>query len=107
MYKTWSSLLLSTVTVLIVGQNQHSLRRGVPSPPREPIVLWPAGAPGATGVGPVDVPTLTAYLPQGKTVTGSAIIVCPGGGYQHLADHEGAPVAKWLNSIGITGFVLK
>src|SRR6185436_16226547 len=36
-----------------------------------------------------------------------AIIVCPGGGYSHLADHEGKPVAEWLNSIGITAFVLK
>jgi acetyl esterase/lipase len=35
------------------------------------------------------------------------MIVCPGGGYQHLADHEGAPIAKWLNSIGVTAFVLK
>jgi len=35
------------------------------------------------------------------------MVVCPGGGYQHLADHEGAPIAEWLNSIGITAFVLK
>jgi len=42
-----------------------------------------------------------------EKATGAAIIVCPGGGYGHLADHEGAPVAQWLNSIGITAFVLK
>jgi acetyl esterase/lipase len=36
----------------------------------------------------------------------SAIIICPGGGYHHRAHHEGEPVAHWLNSIGISAFVL-
>jgi acetyl esterase/lipase len=40
-------------------------------------------------------------------MSGAAIIVCPGGGYTHLADHEGGPVAEWLNSLGVTAFVLK
>ncbi|MBN1524756.1 MAG: alpha/beta hydrolase [Spirochaetales bacterium] len=35
-----------------------------------------------------------------------AFLVLPGGGYDHLAEHEGAPVAEWLNSIGISAFVL-
>jgi acetyl esterase/lipase len=72
----------------------------------EPIVLWPSGAPGAVGKEPDDIPTLTALVAKEKA-TGSAVIVCPGGGYNHLADHEGRPVAEWLNSIGITAFVLK
>lgn len=72
-----------------------------------PIVLWPGGAPGAAGNEPLDIPTLTPYLPPKEKVTGAAIIVCPGGGYTHLADHEGRPVAEWLNSLGITAFVLK
>lgn len=72
----------------------------------EPIILWSKGAPGAVGTAPEDIPTLTPYLPTGKA-NGSAVIVCPGGGYSHLADHEGGPVAEWLNSIGITAFVLK
>jgi acetyl esterase/lipase len=42
-----------------------------------------------------------------EKATGAAVIVCPGGAYGHLANHEGAPVAEWLNSIGITAFVLK
>jgi pectinesterase len=71
------------------------------------IVLWPDGAPGAVGTEPVDVPTLTPYLPLKEKATGAAVLICPGGGYGHLADHEGAPVAEWLNSIGITAFVLK
>lgn len=72
-----------------------------------PIVLWPDGAPGAVGKEPVDIPTLTPYFPLKEKATGAAVIVCPGGGYDHLAAHEGAPVAEWLNSIGITAFVLK
>lgn len=75
--------------------------------PDTPIVLWPGGAPGALGNDPVDIPTLTTYLPSKDKMTGAAIIVCPGGGYTHLADHEGRPVAEWLNSLGITAFVLK
>jgi acetyl esterase/lipase len=72
-----------------------------------PIVLWPDGAPGAVGKDDVDIPTLTPFLPLPEKATGAAVIVCPGGGYTHLADHEGAPVAQWLNSLGITAFVLK
>lgn len=75
--------------------------------PETPIVLWPAGAPGAVGTAPTDIPTLTPYLAPKEKATGAAIIVCPGGGYGHLADHEGGPVAEWLNSIGVTAFVLK
>jgi len=72
-----------------------------------PILLWPGGAPDAVGKEPLDVPTLTPYLPPAENCTGAAIIVCPGGGYSHLADHEGGPVAEWLNTLGITAFVLK
>jgi acetyl esterase/lipase len=71
------------------------------------ILLWPQGAPGALGDRPEDKPSLTPYLSTTGTATGSAVIVCPGGGYSHLAQHEGEPVAQWLNSIGIKAFVLK
>ena len=71
------------------------------------IVLWPDGAPGAVGKEAIDIPTLTPFVPLKEKATGAAVIVCPGGGYDHLAAHEGAPVAEWLNSIGITAFVLK
>jgi len=73
----------------------------------EPMVLWPEGAPGAVGNEPADIPTLTPYLPPPEKATGAAVVVCPGGGYGHLAHHEGQPVAEWLNSIGVAGFVLK
>jgi acetyl esterase/lipase len=73
----------------------------------EPMVLWPAGAPGALGREVDDIPTLTPYLAPKEKASGAAIIVFPGGGYSHLADHEGRPVAEWLASVGITAFVLK
>src|SRR6266699_4506506 len=73
----------------------------------EPIILWPNGAPGAVGKEPIDIPTLTPYLAPKEKATGAAVIVCPGGGYSHLADHEGRPVAEWLNTLGISAFVLK
>lgn len=79
-------------------------------PAQEPqaVVLWPDGAPGAVGNEDVDQPTLTPYLPPVERSAGTAVIVCPGGGYAHLAmDHEGVQIARWLNSIGVTAFVLK
>lgn len=72
-----------------------------------PVVLWPEGAPGALGDGDEDIPTLTPYLPERSVETGTAVVVCPGGGYAGLAPHEGEPVALWLNSVGVAAFVLK
>jgi hypothetical protein len=67
------------------------------------IPLWPAGSvPGALGNDPArDVPTLTPYALSAKAGSSrGAIVVCPGGGYGALADHEGEPVARWLNTLG-------
>jgi alpha-L-fucosidase len=73
-----------------------------------PIPLWPAGrVPGALGTADTDVPTITIYKPDVGKANGAAVVVCPGGGYGALADHEGAPVAQWLNTLGVTGFVLR
>lgn len=72
-----------------------------------PFPLWPNGAPGAFGTNAQDVPTLTPYLPDPTNKTGAAMVICPGGGYAHLAPHEGNDYALWLNQHGITCFVLK
>ena len=72
-----------------------------------PIPLWPNGAPGALGTNATDIPTLTAYLPDPTNATGAAMVICPGGGYAHLAPHEGNDYALWLNQHGVTCFVLK
>jgi acetyl esterase/lipase len=76
-----------------------------PAPAPEPILLWPGGAPGAKGETPEDKPRITPYLPAGDGPF-ACIVVCPGGGYGGRAPHEGAPIAKWLNSAGVAGFVL-
>lgn len=56
----------------------------------------------------VTVPTLTAFLPDDSIHTGTAVIVCPGGGLFTLAiDYEGLEVARWLCQRGIAAFVLK
>jgi len=72
------------------------------------IVLWPDGAPGTHGSSEKDKPTLTVHLPAPDKANGCAVVICPGGGYQHLAsDYEGHDVAEWFNSFGVAGFVLR
>ncbi|MBI3417196.1 MAG: alpha/beta hydrolase [Verrucomicrobia bacterium] len=95
------------------------------------IPLWPADAPGEKGdigeekdtskpgegliagkplirLGNVSKPTLTIYRPPADKDTGASVVVCPGGGYYILAlDLEGSEVCEWLNSIGVTGVLLK
>jgi acetyl esterase/lipase len=56
----------------------------------------------------VTTPTLTIYRPAKDKDTGTAILICPGGGYWNLYwELEGEEVATWLNSLGITGIILK
>jgi acetyl esterase/lipase len=74
----------------------------------EPIPLWANGAPGALGTADEDTPTITPYLAPAARAVGTAVIVCPGGGYLHLSmEKEGSDVARWWNSLGVTAFVLK
>ncbi len=56
----------------------------------------------------VQVPDIAVYLPVKKFATGQAVVICPGGGYAGLAyDLEGTEIAKYLNSVGVAGIVLK
>ncbi|MFI5384754.1 MAG: alpha/beta hydrolase [Fimbriimonadales bacterium] len=71
----------------------------------EVIRLWTGDAPGSRGSADKDIPTMTLY-PAAKPC-GSAVVVCPGGGYEGLADHEGSAYALFLNRLGVTAFVLK
>jgi acetyl esterase/lipase len=91
-------LLLALIASVAIAQ---------PRPPAAEL-LWANGAPGAQGEADADKPALTPYLvPAGRGV-GTAVIVCPGGGYTGLAtDKEGTQFAQWFNSIGVSAFVLK
>lgn len=71
------------------------------------VPLWTNSVPGSLGDRPADNPTLTLYLADPDNATGAAIIVCPGGGYVKLSDHEKIDYAIWLNQLGISAFVLK
>ena len=59
-------------------------------------------------LGNVSKPTISIYPAPGGTQPRPAVVVCPGGGYQILAmDLEGTEICDWLNSIGVTGILLK
>ncbi len=56
----------------------------------------------------VQRPTITVFTPNIEAISGTAILICPGGGYHHVTiNKEGYQIAKWLNRNGITGIVLK
>ncbi len=100
---------------------------------REPDVVvnvWPGKPPGAQiegeeidttkpdgnkiagkrliRLGNVSTPTISVFKAPKEKNTGAAVVICPGGGYHILAwDLEGTEVAEWLNTIGVTGIVLK
>lgn len=89
------------------------------------IKLWPDGVPGSikndtyaeeptitngepTRYVRVTEPTLTVFLPPEEKAAGTAVLICPGGGYATLAfSHEGYAIARWLNENGIAGIILK
>lgn len=72
------------------------------------LALWPEGAPYALGNEREDQPVLVPYFAANQGVgKQAAVIVFPGGGYSNRADHEGEPIAQWLNALGITAFVLE
>jgi acetyl esterase/lipase len=86
----WSVLILIGLTCFVVAQPK-------------PIWLWKEikGMQYART-------RLYAYLAPDSIATGVCVIVCPGGSYHHLGlPHEGYQVAEWLNTQGITAFVLR
>jgi endo-1,4-beta-xylanase len=84
------------------------------------IPLWPKGAPGSetraaeaervegANFSNVHNPTITPYVPDADKSTGTAVIICPGGGHVKLClGHEGYALAEWFRERGIAAFVLK
>ncbi len=92
-------LLVLSLSVSLVGT--------APAAERKAELLWPKGAPGALGDRPEDKPTLIVCLPERAKAVGTAVCVCPGGGYGHLAmDHEGDQIAEWFNAMGVAAFIV-
>jgi len=66
------------------------------------------GTDGILRISKVSEPSLMVFLPAKEKANGTAVIICPGGGYSILAaSHEGTDVAKVFNEWGVTAFVLK
>jgi acetyl esterase/lipase len=120
MTKRFLRLLLSFLLILSISLNIYSQEK-----PFE-IKLWEETASGKNcsegeeivedknpqildrHVRNITVPTLTIYLPNKNKTSGAGVVICPGGGYWLLAlDKEGHDVARWLNELGVAGFVLK
>ena len=119
-----SRIVLASLLVVFAAGPAHAA---------EPLVwdLWPGKPPGDdVALGPerdrtgpdgrlvagrrvirltdVSVPNVAIYKPEASIDTGTAVVIAPGGGHTILAyDLEGTEVAAWLNSIGVTGVVLK
>lgn len=104
-------IFLASVRPIFGQELPESSPTNQPAPPPAIVLrLWNSDAPGAlgsqtSGLGN-DVPTLAVYPPAIKTGSVPALLICPGGGYEHLAPHEGGPVAQWFSSLGGTGIVL-
>lgn len=84
-----------------------TLALSAPAQTNQVVALWNGEAPHSRGEGEGDAPTLTVFPAAAGQATGAAMVICPGGGYGHLAEHEGSGYARWLNELGITAFVLK
>jgi acetyl esterase/lipase/lysophospholipase L1-like esterase len=107
-------LLTLFVSTLAAGQQEISLysvaipNSQKPTSPIDTTLTKNVGANKIEILNGVINPTLTIFLPDPAKATGSAVIICPGGGYSILAtSHEGYDVAKRLNEEGIAAFVLK
>jgi acetyl esterase/lipase len=122
--------LVWLTALLVAGQVACLVAAGEP----EIIDIWPGKVPDENGVvGPEQIrmspkldrkqvevtestrmitgvtnPTITIYQPPKEKETGTAILIFPGGGYWNLYwELEGEEVAQWLNSIGVSGIILK
>ena len=105
-----------TFTLLAIGYFHGVAQQSTP----QQIYLWQTGAPGFESrkdepevqknglITNIHNPSITCYFPEKVKANGTAIVVCPGGGFSKLVyNSEGRDPALFLNSLGITVFVLK
>ena len=123
--RTWHRAWVFLLTVPLAGvAAQESGSNEDKKPPITAIAVWPKDAPGSetwtqkevehhSALLAADVvcnvvrPTLTAFLPERSKATGTALIICPGGGFSFLVKGEGTAEAESLRARGIAVFVLK
>ena len=116
MLNTTSTIFRLAILALALGFPVTVLAQTTPPE----IPLWPKGAPGFEDrrnepeqaedywVRHINNPSITVYLPPKDKATGAAVVICPGGGHRELVfNAEGRQPAQYLNSIGVTAFVLK
>lgn len=93
--RTLAALLIAATAISAGAQKKFEMN------------LWSGGAPNDNG-NSQDTAKVTVYLPNEKETTGRAVVICPGGGYSHLAiDKEGNDWAPFFNNMGIAAVVLK
>ena len=109
MKKSIYTLAFSLITTLAMAQEMPLYPNGVPNTTHAPNTEnRSTDANGAERIMEVSIPTITAYLAPANNNTGTAVIICPGGGYRLLSStKEGSDVAKEFNKMGISAFVLK
>ena len=110
--KYFFSLLL--IPLLMISQYSAAqeyrlpLYKGIPPGTKNNGITEKVRYEDITVISHVQTPDIAVYLPSKKMSTGQAVIICPGGGYWVLAyDLEGTDIARYLNSIGVAGIVLK
>ena len=108
--KTPAFLLLLLVPLAMSAADAPAPASAIPPlQDKQYFRLWAGDAPLQHGQDPVkDIPSMQAFIPAADKATGAAIVIFPGGGYQHLSMvNEGSAIATWLASNGITAFVVK
>jgi len=98
--------MMTSFSQTIIPLYKDSIPNSKPSPNEESSTY--EGENKILIVHNVSRPSLTVFLPPKEKANGTAVIICPGGGYSILAaSHEGYDVAKKFNEWGVTAFVLK
>lgn len=104
--------LLLTFNVMAISFAQQTIQlynNGIPNSkpsPNEEKTETDNGI--VTIINKISIPTLTIFLPSKEKANGTAVVICPGGGYRvNAIKHEGNDVAKKFNEMGVTAFVLK
>jgi len=108
--KTWVSIggIVSALLVFITAALLSVLWAGGGFTAPTVEKLWTGFVPDSLGQTDADTPTLTVFLPPRWRRSGAGMVICPGGAYKLLmSSYEGDDIARWLNSFGVAGFVLK